>query len=418
MKHIALLIPLVGTMGLHAQELSLDSAIARALRNDRIAAQQSAVVAEGELRDRDVRSSWYPQLVLNAQSTYQNEQMSFPLAVPGVKAPEVPLDLHRVLLNFNQVIYDGGAVREKRRLEALSTDRQRLEVEARAIDLKAQVIQRYLSVLVCEEQLRLLDAKAGTLNEQAERAHHAVEAGSALAAEEDALRAELVSTAQDRFTTEHLEQRLRTDLALLTGDATVKQATFTRPVVDAPLNADLSHRADLHAIDLRSELLDAQVELTRARRRPTLQAFGNAGFGNPGYNLFNPDTRPMLLAGIGLQWNIIGWGQVDRQRRIAELQRSTLSIERARIERQVLLAMDAQDADIALARKLMEEDERLIALRTSITAARNEQLTNGTATTADYITELNKETAAKLALELHRLQLINAQRTHLNLQGQ
>lgn len=411
-------LPWIMACAVHAQPLTLDSAIARALRHDRVQQQLGDIASTAALHDRDRSAAWLPQLTLNAQSTVQNEQMAFPLSLPGLTPPEVPLDFHRILLNFNQTLYDGQVTRERRRLEAIDADRQRLEAEARTIDLKAQVIQRYMGVLVCAEQLRLLDAKANTLEEQRARVRQAVEAGAALPSEADLLHAELVSTAQERIRTEATERSVRTDLALLTGVEADRDATLERPVVIATADVDPAQRADIRAFELRAQALDAQLGIGAALRRPTLNVFGNAGVGDPGYNMFDPSMRPMLLAGIGLQWRILDWGQLKRQRSVTGLQRELLLVERDRALRQARMALAAQEEEVRKYDRLLEKDGELIGLRATVTKARSEQLALGTATASDYITELDRENTARLWQEVHQLQRLLAQRVRLNIAGQ
>jgi outer membrane protein TolC len=275
-----------------------------------------------------------------------------------------------------------------------------------------------MGILVCAEQLRLLDTRASTLEEQRARLHNAVEAGAALPAEEDALRAELVSAAQERVEVEAMEQRLRGDLALLTGVDEDRNATLARPVVDGGTAVDAAQRPDIRAFDLRAQALDAQLDVSAALRRPTLRLFGSAGLGDPGYDLFEPDVRPMLLAGIGLQWRILDHGQLKRARTVAGLQQGDLRIERDRALRQANMALTAQDEEVRKLDRLLEKDGELVDLRASVARAKSEQLALGTATASDYITELNKESAARLGLEIHQLQRLLAQRVRLNLAGQ
>lgn len=51
-------------------------------------------------------------------------------------------------------------------------------------------------------------------------------------------------------------------------------------------------------------------------------------------------------------------------------------------------------------------------------ACESEQLSLGTITASEYITELNKENSARLGHEVHQLQRLLAQRVRLNIAGQ
>lgn len=401
-----------------AQALTLDSAIARAVRHDRLQQQIAAIDSIAAVRDRDLANTWLPRLDLNATSTWQNEQLSFPGGAPGGGPPVIPLDFHRVLISFNQTAYDGSATHERRRLSSLDADGQRLQAEARLIDLKGQVIQRYMGVLLCDEQLRLSDLKAATIEAQRLRVHNAVDAGAALASEEDVLGAELLTTEQDRIATEALEQRLRAELVLLTGDEGMRTARLARPDVGTSTAVDPAQRPDIRAFDVRVRALETQLDMTAASRRPTLGVFGNVGGGLPGYNILDNSFRPMILGGVSLQWRILGWGEVDRKRATTALQRSMLLDDRERALRQVNIALAAQDEEIHKLERLLRKDEELIALRGNVARAKSEQLALGTATASEYVTELNKESSARLGLEVHQLQRLLAQRVRLNIAGQ
>ncbi|MEO8590623.1 MAG: TolC family protein [Flavobacteriales bacterium] len=418
MRSLLLFLSVIGALIANAQPLTLDTAIARAIRHDRIQQQILAIDSMAAVRDRDVANAWLPRLDLNATSTWQNEQISFPGGAPGVSSPLIPLDFHRVLVNFNQTVYDGNTTYERRELAALDADGQRLQAEARMIDLKGQVIQRFMGILLCAEQLRLSDLKSATMEEQRLRVHHAVEAGAALSSEEDVLRAELLTTEQERIGTEALEARLRGELVLLTGDEEARNATLVRPEAGTNATLDPAQRPDIRAFDVRVEALETQLGITTASRRPTLGVFGNLGGGLPGYNILDNSFRPMVLGGISLQWRILGWGEVDRKRATTALQRGILLDERERALRQVNMALIAQDEEIHKLDRLLDKDDELIALRGNVARAKSEQLALGTVTASDYITELNKENTARLGLEVHQLQRLLAQRVRLNIAGQ
>lgn len=88
-----------------------------------------------------------------------------------------------------------------------------------------------MGVLLCTEQLRLSDLKSATIEEQRSRIEQAVKAEEERRSppEEDVLRAELLTAEQERIGTEALEDRLRGELVLLTGDEEARTATFVRP---------------------------------------------------------------------------------------------------------------------------------------------------------------------------------------------
>jgi outer membrane protein TolC len=169
---------------------------------------------------------------------------------------------------------------------------------------------------------------------------------------------------------------------------------------------------------MREQALDAQLDLRRSARRPTLHAFASAGGGLPGYNLFDDRFRPMAMAGLKLQWNFLDWGVTRRAEAGAGLQRAMLEQERDRALRRINITLDAQQVKIAELDRLIEKDDALIALLGGVVRTKGNQLALGTATASDYLTELNKENAARLGREMHQLQRLLAIRLQLNIAGQ
>ena len=56
----------------------------------------------------------------------------------------------------------------------------------------------------------------------------------------------------------------------------------------------------------------------------------------------------------------------------------------------------------------MRDDEEMLQLYASVSAAFASRLENGTITSADYIQQLNKEQEARSNMELHKLQVLIA----------
>lgn len=417
MIRILPLLALLPSFVLSAQELTLDSAIAMTLRHERYDGSRALLVDMKALQNNEVNSAWLPQLTLNAQSTVQNEQFGFPAAIPGLSVPAVPLDFHRVLVNFSQTVYDGQVTRSRLQLEQLDLDQQDLLFAGRELEVRGQVTQRYMAVLLSEAQLRLLDLRSGTITGQRDRISAAVDAGAALPSDADALDAELIAVEQERVQVRYTVERIRQELAVLTGESRVATIPFAAPAI-APISAaSVDQRPDIRAFDLRLRALDVQGDLARSTRLPKLKIFGNAGAGDPGYNSFRDEWRPMLLIGAGLEWRILDWGTRKRTDRMLDMQRELVHQDRDRLAEQWTMAVEQQRKNMQQFGELTSTDERLVKLRSQVSQAKSEQLANGTITTSEYITELNKEHAARLGSEVHHLQAVLAARTAQDLQA-
>jgi outer membrane protein TolC len=400
-----------------AQDLPLDTVIALALRHERYSDSRTLVQQIGSEVDKETRSAWQPQATIQAQSTVQNEQIAFPAVLPGFEPPSVPLDFHRVLLNFSQTVYDGSTTRARRELERLGTEGDVVDIEGRELELRGRVTTLYMAVLLNEAQAQLIDLRQRTIQEQGDRMDSAVAAGAALASESAALEAEWITAGQEAVKVGHDIADLRARLGTLTADPRLATADLLPPTDTLLADASLVQRPDIRALDLRMQALDAQDDLATAVRMPTLHVFGNAGIGDPGYNYFKDEWRPMLLVGASLQWRLYDGGTRKRKGRVNQLQRSLLQQDKERLTERWQMELADQRRDLLQYRELIATDDRLVQLREEVSAVKAEQLAQGTITASEYITELNKEHAARLGREVHRLQSLLAIHTCNNILG-
>ncbi len=405
------------TTAIHAQPLTLDSAIALAVRHLQFSDSHAQLTAIQGIQEKEVKSAWFPDFTLKAQSTIQNEQFDLPFAIPGVDAIDVPLDMHRVLVEFSQLVYDGQMDRKRIELDQLSTDQQGLALDSRMLDLRAQVTQCYMAILLGQAQQRLLMLRVNTLSEQHARLVAAADAGAVLQAEVSAMEAEQLSAAQENVKADFSVQQLFQQLALLTGDPAVATAQLTVPADDDPGDGPPDQRPDVRSFDLRLEALDVQSDLAKSSRLPQLRLFGNAGAGDPGYNILMDEWRPMFLIGAGLQWPILDNGTRKRTDRILDFQRLLIQSDKDRLIDHWKIRIAQQRKEIDQYHALMVTDQRLVDLRAVVTTTKSNQLAAGTITTSEYITDLNKEQAARLGQEIHRLQSVLAIRTTKDIQA-
>jgi hypothetical protein len=72
------------------------------------------------------------------------------------------------------------------------------------------------------------------------------------------------------------------------------------------------------------------------------------------------------------------------------------------------MLLEQQIANVGKLRKLIDSDGEIIGLRESVARRSASKLDNGEINSADYVTDLNAATLAKLKLETHKIQLNEA----------
>ncbi len=99
------------------------------------------------------------------------------------------------------------------------------------------------------------------------------------------------------------------------------------------------------------------------------------------------------------------------------MNRQSLNVQRDVFLFNTDVALKQQNAEIEKIEKLIYTDDEIIAMRSKIKVTTKNQLENGTATTTDFVTQVNAEDQAKQNRILHEIQLLKAQYDYLQTSG-
>jgi outer membrane protein TolC len=169
--------------------------------------------------------------------------------------------------------------------------------------------------------------------------------------------------------------------------------------------------------DLQILNLDASMDLVSKQRHPKAYVFGSFAYGNPGLNFFRDELRGFYVLGAGLQWNIWDWSKTSRSKQDITIQQDIIRSQKASFDKNLNIQLAEKLAEISKYEEAVKRDEEIVLLRTKISRSAASQLENGVITTSDYITELNAETEARIRLETHRIQLVQARINYLTTKG-
>lgn len=368
-----------------------------------------------ELKQKNIRSSWNPQLNLNGQATYQSEVTKVNIAIPGVTIAQPPNDQFKFYLDARQTIYDGGAIRANKSLEEanLAAEQQNLEVELYA--LHERINQLYFTILLMKENEAVLVAKRGILDERIKMMESMFRNGVITSRELDLLKAERLIT--DQQVGELHTERLSAlgILGILTNQPFDDHTTLAEPLNTA--QSSVIVRPELTYFELLGNKLDQNSQLLQRSRNPRVFGFGQAGYGRPGLNMLKNTVDSYYLVGIGVTWNIIDWKQTGRSREILGVQKEMIGSQRAIFDQNLSIAMFKAKESIKKAEELLKIDDELVLLRTNIVKQSASQLENGTITSADYIVDLNALTQVSLNKKNHKIQLYYAVTNYNTLAG-
>lgn len=372
----------------------------------------------GETKMDQAGASWYPSLDLNGKLSYQSDVVEVTLTDPTIPVdfPQVPHDQYGLNLDISQNLFDGGLSGAKKHYEEaqLAADLQQVEVDL--YGLKGRVNQYYFNILILQENMRNLQIHLENLEARKEAVEVAVTQGALLETELHVLEVERLRVELSMIALASSKKALFSALSVLCGEDFNEQATLEQPEFENIGNQDLA-RPEYSLFDLRLKSMEAGKELMGKKRMPVLYAFGQTGYGKPGYNMMSEEWDYYYRVGAGLKWKIWDWNSTSREKQLIAYQQQMLQTQRSSFDREIETLLVQEEAKIEQYRLALEKDQQVLELQEQISEQAAVRLENGTMTATEYLTELNKESSARITLDMHKVMLQQSMANYLTIQG-
>jgi len=372
----------------------------------------------GDINIEQAGISWYPSLDLNGKLSYQSDVVTVALSNPviPVSFPEVPHDQYGLNLDITQNIYDGGISKSRKVYEEAKTEADLQQVEVDLYGLKGKVNQFYFAILLLQENRRNLDIQMENLEARYGVVQTAVTNGVLQETDLHVIEVERLKVEQSIVELESRRRSYLGALQVLCGEDLKDDAVLEIPRFEEVEYAGMN-RPEQKLFDLKHASMERGKELAGRKRMPVLYAFGQTGYGKPGYNMLSEKWDYYYMVGAGLKWKIWDWSNSAREKQLIGYQQQVLENKRAAFDREVESMMVQEEARMEQYRETMEMDRQVLELQEKISSQAAVQLENGTMTATDYITELNKESLARITLATHQVLLMQSTANYLTIQG-
>lgn len=388
-------LPIVGQ-----QKITLEECYNLVEKNYPLVKQTNLIKQKSDYEIEALNIAKLPSINLNAQATYQSDVIGLPTAMPGVE----PLnkDQYRATLDVNQLIYNGGLVDANAKFKEAQTQTQQQQVAVNLYQLKSRINYSYMMILLWQEQNRLLISKKNTISEKISEVKSGVKNGAILPASEQVLEAELLKLEQ--AFTENSFQRLKElqNLASLTATSIEPTTVLEKPFTTIETNGT---RPELQYFDLQQAQIESSKEVISKSNLPKINAFGQAGFGNPGLNMLDNSFQDFYMVGLKLNWNVFDWNKSKTDKKALDIAKEIVSTEKETFETNNQMQLNELQTEISKMEIIIKTDMQIIHLREKVLQSSESQLRNGVITSSDYITELNNLFDAKTNQKVHETQL-------------
>ncbi|WP_369049039.1 TolC family protein [Tenacibaculum sp. UWU-22] len=397
------------------QTISLESCYENLKANYPLAKNQTIIAQQKEAELSVIKSKTLPQLYFNAQASYQSEVTQIPF--PNSSIEPLNKDQYRATLTANQLIYNGGRIKATQNLQNITSDKKQQQVEVNLYQLKQKVNQLYFSVLLLDNQLKLLDLRNQQLHTKLKEIKSGIKNGVLLPTSDKVIEATLLKILQQKKEVINNKTKLIGSLSMLIGVAIDTQTKFKKPLISLVKDSALN-RPELTLFTLQKQELTQQEQVLSKAKIPQIMGFATGGYGNPGLDMLKNEFSPYYIVGVKVNWNVFDWKENKKKREVLNLSKDLINNQEQVFKLNTNTALNEQQKEIETLQASVEIDTQLISLQKEVVATSDSQLKNGVITTSQYLTELTKLYEAENIFNQHKTQLQLAKANYNTLKGE
>ncbi len=418
MKHLFLLLLLapVIVMGQNNSSISLTEAYEMARQHYPLIKQQDLVKQTGNLNIDNMGKAFLPQASISGQATYQSAVTQVNIPIPGIKIDPMNKDQYKVLADINQLIYDGGMIKQQQNIQRLTDNVEQQKIEVELYKIKDRINQLFLGVLFLDEQLKQVDLIKTDLNNGIKKVEAQVNNGVAFKSNLNLLKAELLKAEQRNIELKASRKGLIDVLGLFINKNLPADTQLEKPVITSAL-PDTIARPELKLYVSQEKLLLSQDKLINSKNLPKAGVFVQGGYGRPGLNFLNNKFDFFYTTGVRLSWSLGGLYTKKNEQRLVEVNKKSVNVQREAFLLNTNASLKQQLSELDKLQQLVTTDAAIIELRVQVKEAAKAQLENGVITANDYLREVNAEDQARQSLITHNIQLLQAQINYQTIAG-
>ena len=408
---------LISNCTVSAQEkLTLQEAYDLAQKNYPLIKQRELVKQTTGLTIDNLNKGYLPQFSLGGQATYQSEVTTIDVPIPGFKFNPPSKDQYKVLADLNQVIYDGGVIKQQKNIQQMNENVNEQKIEVDLYNIKDRINQLFLGVLYFDEQLKQLELVKADLNDGIKKVQAQVDNGVALRSNLNLLQAQLLTTEQKGIELKASRKGLIDVLSLFINQSLPENIQLEKPILPAIIPNDIQ-RPELKLFSYQNNLLSSQTKLIDAKNLPKANFFVEGGYGKPGLNFLKNQFDFFYTTGLRFNWSFGGLYTQKKEKQLIDVNKKIVDIQKEIFLLNANTALKQQESEINKYQQLIATDQQIIDLRAKVKEAAKAQLENSVITTNDYLQEVNAEDQARQNLIIHQIQLLQSQINYMTLAG-
>jgi outer membrane protein TolC len=243
-----------------------------------------------------------------------------------------------------------------------------------------------------------------------------VKFGVLLPASEQVLEAENLKIKQQLRETELDKNRLLVNLSELIAVPLDEKTIFEKPMVALANDAAIS-RPEIELFALQNQQISSSKELISKNKLPKINAFGTAGYGNPGLNMLNNSFQTFYMVGLKANWNVWDWDKTKKDKEALSVSESIIATEKETFLLNTHMQLEEIQTEINKLEEALKTDQEIVSLRESVAKSSDAQLKNGIITSSDYLVEFSHLYESQINQKTHQIQLALAKANYQLIKG-
>ena len=355
-----------------------------------------------------------PQISASAQATLQSDVASWPEQMQsvyqqmGLNMKGLKKDQYRIGIDVNQTVYDGGVIRSQKEIAQRQGAIEEAQTEVTMYQVRSRVNEMYFALLLLDEQITLNADLQELLSSSEKKLESMFKHGTAAESDYLSVKAERLNVVQQAT---NLQAQRRTLAMMLSTFCGIEVQHVQKPVQYTAMSSQQSvQRPELKVIEAQLRLADAQEKSLDAALMPKVGVFAQGFYGYPGYNMFDDMMRHRWslngMVGARLSWNIGALYTRKNDKAKIQLQREMAATSRDVFLFNNNLEQMQQNENMERYRRLMADDDEIIALRSSVRKAAESKLAHGIIDVNDLLKEINAENSAQVQKSIHEIEML------------
>ena len=192
---------------------------------------------------------------------------------------------------------------------------------------------------------------------------------------------------------------------------------FDFPQFTCIMNENYINRPDFQIFERQIESSKYELKKINQALVPQMSLFANGYYGRPGINVMDYSTHYSGIIGVSLKWNVSALYNNVHQKKLVNINRYLIKSNQLIYEIDLSNQIDKLKNNLIKNKDLMNSDDNIVEIRSSVKNVAATQLKNGSITLTDYLIKLNDVSKAMINRSIHKIEFLmdNAKmRTLLN----